>query len=295
MDNKCWICGKQEPMMFTCRHCGKTFCSDHRLPERHACEDLDRNAGYSSGTSGTSGNYNRSNTGGQAYGPEMDDVIKNMMKDAARTAAKGAATGAVHRTRSSISTSPSMAIIFICIISFFLELIPGYVDFFQLVPNTIFLKPWTLITHMFLHASFGHIFFNMLVLFFFGRELERRIGKDMFLYVYFISGVVAALGYALTSSVSYHPMVGASGAIMGVFATLAILAPDMQVYVYFIPMKIKYALLLFVLLDFTLIGAPDMIAHTAHLSGVLVGLYMGIRIRNNRKQRRRAEYDPRRW
>ncbi len=278
-------------MMFTCRHCGKTFCSDHRLPERHACEGLDRNAGYSSGTSG---NYNRSNTGGQAYGPEMDDVIKNMMKDAARTAAKGAATGAVHRTRSSISTSPSMAIIFICIISFFLELIPGYVDFFQLVPNTIFLKPWTLITHMFLHASFGHILFNMLVLFFFGRELERRIGKDMFLYVYFISGVVAALGYALTSSVSY-PMVGASGAIMGVFATLTILAPDMQVYVYFIPMKIKYALLLFVLLDFALIGAPDMIAHTAHLSGVLVGLYMGIRIRNTRKQRRRAEYDPRRW
>lgn len=274
-------------MMFTCRHCGKTFCSDHRLPERHACEGLDRG-------SGSFGNYGRNHSGSQSYGPKMDEAIKNMMKDAARTAAKGAATGAVHRTRSSIATSPSMAIIFICIVSFFLELIPGYVEFFQLVPSTMFSRPWTLITHMFLHASFGHIFFNMLVLFFFGRELERRIGKDLFLYVYFVSGIVAALGYALTSSLSY-PMVGASGAIMGVFATLTILAPDMQVYVYFIPMKIKYALLLFALLDFALIGAPDMIAHTAHLSGVLVGLFMGLRIRNSRKQRRRTEYDPRRW
>ncbi|MGM0771346.1 MAG: rhomboid family intramembrane serine protease [Halobacteriota archaeon] len=294
MDNKCWICGKQEPMMFTCRHCGKTFCSDHRLPERHACEGLGRGEGYSYGNSGTSGNYNRTYKGGQSYGPEMDEVIKNMMKDAAKTAAKGAATGAVYRTRSSILKSPSMAIIFICIVSFFLELIPGYVELFQLVPSMIFARPWTLITHMFLHGGLGHIFFNMLVLFFFGRELEKRIGKDRFLYVYFISGIVAALGYALTSSTGY-PMIGASGAIMGVFATLTVLAPEMQVYVYFIPMRIKYALLLFALLDFTLIGANDMIAHTAHLSGVLVGLYMGFRIKSAGKQRRRTEYDTRRW
>ena len=95
LDNKCWICGKQEPMMFTCRHCGKTFCSDHRLPERHACEGLGRGEGYSYGNSGTSGNYNRTYKGGQSYGPEMDEVIKNMMKDAAKTAAKGAATSLV--------------------------------------------------------------------------------------------------------------------------------------------------------------------------------------------------------
>ncbi|WP_440952094.1 rhomboid family intramembrane serine protease [Methanococcoides sp. FTZ1] len=293
MDNKCWICGKQEPMMFTCRHCGKTFCSDHRLPERHACDGLERGTGFTSGNTGTSG-YSRTHTASQSQGKDMDEVIKNMMKDAARNAAKGAATGAVHRTRSSIKTSPSMAIIFICIISFFLELIPGYVELFQLVPSTMFTRPWTLITHMFLHAGFGHLFFNMLVLFFFGRELERRIGKDLFLYVYFISGIIAAFGYALTSSTGY-PMIGASGAIMGVFATLTVLAPDMQVYVYFIPMRIKYALLLFALLDFALMGANDMVAHTAHLSGVLVGLYMGYRIKNNRKQYRRAAYDNRRW
>jgi len=119
-----------------------------------------------------------------------------------------------------------------------------------------------------------------------GRELEKRIGKDLFLYVYFIAGIVAALGYSITSTAGY-PIVGASGAIMGVFAALTVLAPEMEVYVYFIPMKIKYALVLFVLLDFMLLNANDMVAHTAHLSGVLVGIYMGYRIKKTIVQRSR--------
>ncbi|NPE31279.1 rhomboid family intramembrane serine protease [Methanococcoides sp. SA1] len=292
MDNKCWICGKQEPMMFTCRFCGKSFCSDHRLPERHACTGLDGNSGQYSDHSGN--NYRSdNNSSGQASGTNMDELVKNMMKEAAKTAAKGAASQAAHRTRSSIKTSPSMAIIFICIISYFLGAIPGYVTTFQLFPDLMLSRPWTLITHMFLHGSFGHLFFNMLVLFFFGRELEKRIGKDLFLYVYFISGIVAALGYSITSA-NNIPIIGASGAIMGVFATLTILAPEMEVYVYFIPMKIKYALLLFVLLDFMLLNANDMVAHTAHLSGVLVGVFIGYKIKKTIVQRRQNSYGFRR-
>ncbi|MDF1533844.1 MAG: rhomboid family intramembrane serine protease, partial [Methanosarcinaceae archaeon] len=81
-------------------------------------------------------------------------------------------------------------------------------------------------------------------------------------------------------------MIGASGAIYGVFACMAILAPEMKVYVYFIPMRIKYALVLFALMDFLLIGAPDMIAHTAHLSGLFVGVFMGMRIKKSSRSRR---------
>jgi len=79
-------------------------------------------------------------------------------------------------------------------------------------------------------------------------------------------------------------MVGASGAIMGVFATITVLVPNLPIYVYFFPMKIKYALILFIILDFVLIGAPDMVAHTAHLSGIVVGLFIGMRIKNKRKR-----------
>ncbi len=294
MDNNCWICGKREPMMYKCRFCGKTFCSDHRLPERHACEGLrDEGSGssYTGGSAysgyGSSASSDASYQQGRGSGRQrvyrttdsqgFDNIMQQMMKDAARTAA----TGAMQRTRSSVSTSPSMLIILVCIVSFILEAIPGYMGLFQLDPNNIFTRPWTLVTHMFLHAGFGHLFFNMLVLFFFGRELERRIGNDLFLYVYFISGIVAALGYSLTDTM--YPVVGASGAIMGVFAALTILAPDLPIYVYFIPMKIKYALLLFVLLDFVLIGAPDMVAHTAHLSGALVGIFIGLRLKRSMK------------
>jgi membrane associated rhomboid family serine protease len=74
-------------------------------------------------------------------------------------------------------------------------------------------------------------------------------------------------------------MVGASGAIYGVFAALAVLEPDILVYVYFVPMKLKYALVLFAVFDFLMINSSDMIAHTAHLSGLFVGLYMGFRIK----------------
>ena len=266
MNDECWICGKKEAIPYKCRYCGKTFCIDHRLPEQHTCEGFDYHARDS--FAGSSGEY--------ATYSNADDMLKDMLK----TSAKYAASGIAKKTKRSIATSPSMAIIIICIVSFFLEWIPGYFDFFQLYPSLILARPWTIVTHIFLHGSFGHLFFNMLVLFFFGRELERRVGNRVFLNVFFISGIVAALGYSLTGT---FPMIGASGAIFGVFAALAVLAPDMLVYVYFIPMRIKYALILFALIDFLMIGAPDMIAHTAHLSGALVGLIMGRRIKKTER------------
>ena len=280
MTNECWICGKQEPMPYKCRYCGKTYCSDHRLPEQHGCAGFDENAPQ--GFPGTHGNTHSQNA-------DAEKLIKDMLKNTAKHAAKGAAAGMLDRIKRSMYASPSMAIIYVCVVSFFLQfIIRGYVDFFWLFPTSpqyliLFTRPWTLITHIFLHASLTHLFFNMLVLFFFGRELERRVGNRVFWNVFFTSGIVAAIGYILTGT---GPMIGASGAIYGVFACLAVLAPEIRVYVYFIPMKIIHALILFALMDFVLIGAPDMIAHTAHLSGVFVGLLMGMRIKKAYGSRR---------
>nr|WP_321428892.1 rhomboid family intramembrane serine protease [uncultured Methanolobus sp.] len=271
MDKKCWICGKEETIPFKCRFCGKTFCSRHRLPEQHACEGLEevkKNGSYS---------------GSPGYGTNVnDDLFKDALKSTAKYAAKSAVKGVGSNIKYSMKSSPAMAIIYLCIFSFVLQLfVPGYMQLFQLVPAWILQGRhlWTLVTHMFIHSGFTHLFFNMLILFFFGPELERRAGKKIFMYVYFTAGLVAAIAYTLTSSSPYTPVVGASGAIMGVFAALAIIAPDIRVYVYFIPMQITHALVLFVLLDFFLLGSNDMIAHTAHLSGALVGLLMGSRIK----------------
>lgn len=273
-DDSCWICGKREILPFRCRYCGKDFCAAHRLPEQHACQGLEfgqRHSGYTGGMN---------NKG-------SDDVLKDMLRTTTKKAAKGLAKGIWGSIMSSMKNSPSMAIIYICLVSFFVGNIflgVRYFDLFKLTPAFMLAQPWTIVTHMFLHVDFGHLFFNMLVLFFFGRELENRIGNSRFLGVYFVSGIVAAIGYSLTVSNPYSSVVGASGAILGVFATLTVLAPDLRVYVYFIPMQIKYALLLFALLDFALIGSNDMVAHTAHLSGILVGLFIGFRIKRNMRK-----------
>lgn len=180
-----------------------------------------------------------------------------------------------------------MAIIFLCIISFFLEMVPGigalYVNAFQFDPSSILTKPWTLVTYIFLHTDLWHLFFNMIVLYFFGTALERRVGNKQLLGVFFTAGILSAIGYTFLSRPIFNiypgPMIGASGAIYGVFAALTVLEPDLRVYVYFVPMRLKHALLLFAIFDFLMVNSSDMIAHSAHLSGLLVGLYMGFRMK----------------
>lgn len=200
--------------------------------------------------------------------------------------------------KDSILASPSIAIIVLCTLSFFLEMVPGigslYVNAFQFDPNSLVTRPWTLVTYIFLHNGLLHLFFNMLVLYFFGTALENRIGNRQLLAIFFTAGILSAIGYKFLSqpifNISPGPMIGASGAIYGVFAALAILEPEIRVYVYFIPMKLKYALVLFALFDFLMVNSSDMIAHTAHLSGLFVGLYMGFRIKKIQEDAVRTRY-----
>lgn len=200
--------------------------------------------------------------------------------------------------KDSIFTSPSMAIIALCTLSFFLEVVPGigyiYIDAFQFDPNYLVTRPWTLVTYIFLHTGLLHLLFNMLVLYFFGTALEKRVGNRQLLAIFFTAGILSAIGYTFLSrpifNISPVPMVGASGAIYGVFAALTMLEPDIRVYVYFVPMKLKYALVLFALLDFLMVNSSDMIAHTAHLSGLFVGLYMGLRIKKIQENALRPRY-----
>lgn len=211
--------------------------------------------------------------------------------------------GKADRIKRSISTSPSLIIIGICVISFLLELVPGvgllYIRTFWFDPAFLLSRPWTLLTYIFLHKSIGHLFFNMLVMFFFGQALEHRVGKKQLLGIFFTAGILSALGHALMSMPIFGiypgPILGASGAIYGVFAALTVLEPELRVYVYFIPMRIKHALVLFAVLDFLMIHSTDMVAHIAHLSGLFVGLYMGYRIKKIQEQYWRSSRYSGRW
>lgn len=200
--------------------------------------------------------------------------------------------------KGSIFASPSIVIIILCTLSFFLETIPGvgslYLNAFQFDPNSLVTRPWTLITYIFLHNGLLHLLFNMIVLYFFGTALEKRAGNRQLLAIFFTAGILSAIGYTFLSRPIFNvypgPMIGASGAIYGVFAALTMLEPDIRVYVYFVPMKLKHALVLFALFDFLMVNSSDMIAHTAHLSGLFVGLYMGLRIKKVEKDTLRSRY-----
>jgi len=179
------------------------------------------------------------------------------------------------RISSGLPISYTGLILLICVVVYFLSLIaPGFVySYLALNPDHLMQRPWTLITYMFVHASFDHLFWNMLFLFFFGMELERRVGDLKFLQIYLLSGIVAATAQMLISSGS---LVGASGALYGALGCLAIIAPEIRVLIFFvIPLSIRAAVVLFALIDFLTMGASDNIAHMAHIAGLLVGLAFG--------------------
>ncbi|GBC88610.1 MAG: rhomboid family intramembrane serine protease [Hydrogenobacter thermophilus] len=103
---------------------------------------------------------------------------------------------------------------------------------YGLVPADVFQRPYTLLTHMFLHGSWLHIIGNMWFLWIFGDNVEDRLGRFRYLLFYIISGLGAAL---LQTSVSFMfggedvPMVGASGAISGVLGAYLRLFPHARI------------------------------------------------------------------
>ena len=187
-----------------------------------------------------------------------------------------------NRIPAGLPVSYSMAILAACVFVSLLKLIaPSFVDgYLALNPDYVMQMPWTLVTHMFVHAAnFDHLFWNMLFLFFFGVELERRVGGTRFLEIYMLSGLAAALGQMLVSPTG--TLMGASGALYGVLGCLAIIAPEIRILLFFIiPLRIQYAVVLFAFMDFLMMGTGDSIAHAAHLTGLLVGLAFGYMMRN---------------
>jgi membrane associated rhomboid family serine protease len=137
--------------------------------------------------------------------------------------------------------------------------------------------PWQLITYMFLHGGFFHLFFNMLALWMFGMELENSWGSKKFLIYYLLCGIGGGLAHLLVSPLlgTAGPTVGASGAVFGVLTAFGILFPDRPVYLYFLlPIPAKYFILGFIGLEliYGVAGTADGIAHFAHLGGAAVGL-----------------------
>lgn len=139
--------------------------------------------------------------------------------------------------------------------------------------------PWQVITYAFLHGGFGHIFFNLFILWMFGQRIENVWGSRRFALFYFVCVIGAALCqmatvYA-TGSVAYT--LGASGGVYGVLLAFGMTYPDEPIYLYFfIPIKAKYLVVLFGLFELFAgwSGTNSGVAHFAHLGGMLFGLIL---------------------
>ena len=137
---------------------------------------------------------------------------------------------------------------------------------------------WQLVTYLFLHAGFFHIFLNMFALWMFGSELERHWGGNAFLRYYLISGIGAGILSVAVSPFSTIPTIGASGAVYGVLLAYGMMFPERYVFLYFlVPVKVKYFVaVLGAITFFSALGEPgSTVAHVAHLGGMLFGfLYL---------------------
>lgn len=164
-------------------------------------------------------------------------------------------------------------------------------------------NPAQLITYMFIHANFQHIFFNMFAVWMFGRVLEQVWGPRRFLFYYILCGIGAALiqegvyymeyvtDWSNYTIVDYGggivaPMqdflnklntVGASGAVYAILLAFGMLFPNSQMFIFPIPfpVKAKYFVIGYAVLEMVLgITGSDGVAHFAHLGGMLFGFIL---------------------
>ena len=155
------------------------------------------------------------------------------------------------------------------------------IRWFALMPlGSGYFEVWQLITYQFMHGGFFHIAINMFILWMFGIEIENLWGSKKFLLFYLTAGVVGGLFQILLSPILIGglsgPTIGASGAIMGVMVVFGILFPNRLIYLYFlIPIKVKYFIIVLVLIEIFAVNSGGNVAHLAHVGGALTGfVYM---------------------
>ena len=133
--------------------------------------------------------------------------------------------------------------------------------------------PLTLVTSMFVHSDTAHLVVNMVVLISFGAIVERGLGAWRLAAIYLAAGVAGGLLHAAIEPNSTIPVVGASGALSGVFATAFLLEPKGRIFLLFIPMPYWLGMIVFVVAHavFVATGWAPGIAWLAHVGGLLGG------------------------
>ena len=275
-------------MPYHCRHCGGTYCAEHRLPEAHDCPGLE--------------NWGDS---GAVFDSGFDETVET----------GGSSSGGV-TDRFSVDTSTggwlgyfrnNMTFVFLGLmwVTFLLQYVVGFLLTGSLNPLVFSVDPtwraifvlsaehpeyvWTWITSVFSHGGFGHIAVNSIVIYFFGQLVEDYIGSKKFAALFVVSGALAGLGQIAIQMIqnpgAVGGVLGASGAGLAIMGVLTILNPSLRVYIYFIlPVPLWVVTGFYALISVLGIVGPSLaggnVANAAHLIGLAIGLAYGYRVKD---------------
>jgi membrane associated rhomboid family serine protease len=147
------------------------------------------------------------------------------------------------------------------------------IGFLPLEPGVFY--PWQMVTYMFLHGNFNHLFFNLFALWIFGQQIENQWGTRRFVTYYFLCGIGAAMFHLVLAP---NPVLGASGGVFGILLAFGMLFPNREIFLLFppIPIKAKYLVIgygAFELLNGVL-SLSTGVAHFAHLGGMVAGFIL---------------------
>ena len=154
-----------------------------------------------------------------------------------------------------------------------------------------YFEPYQIVTHFFMHADFGHLFFNMFGLIMFGPALESALGSKKFLIFYFICAFGATVLYTIIQSVEIYnfnnaavasiPVLGASGAIYGILAGFATKFPNVKMGLLFLPIMLPAVYFILLLVGYDIISGITTFnsgtggtAHFAHVGGAVIGFLL---------------------
>lgn len=308
---QCEFCGEEVTLPYKCGYCGSLFCSRHRLPENHSCPGLDkilkesREQGriYRDVSADLRRKKSKRRETEKDVGPKIRRPEFGYLRQNYRSESPGLLSTIFSFFKSLLFKKATLMLMVIMVVFYIGQLMamailggnyyrPGnfntFLYFLAPAQVTVVNRPWTLITSIFTHGGFFHLFVNGFVLLFIGSSLERRIGKKRFLSLFIGAGVIAALAQIAVST-SVIVVLGASGAILGILGALTAIAPRMPILLFFIiPMPLWLLTLgygsISAILAFT--GTGGSIGHMAHFVGLVVGLLYGYKLRRDRPKYR---------
>ena len=157
--------------------------------------------------------------------------------------------------------------------------------------SNLLLKPWTVITYMFLHEGFFHILFNMLWLYWFGRIFSDYFDQKKLVAVYILGGLSGALFYILSFNIfpafseTIHVSIalGASASVMSVVVATAAYVPDYSVHLFLLGrVKIKYIAIGIFLLTSVFDFSVNTGGKIAHIGGAVFGIIYALRFKQGK-------------